>query len=79
MVVTGFRHCLLLPLLLVQLLLTGVCLAGDPFVFFDWEVSYITISPLGVKQQVALSLSLPFSLSGVCSCNMLGCCLSYDA
>ncbi|XP_040993783.1 monocopper oxidase-like protein SKU5 [Juglans microcarpa x Juglans regia] len=27
-------------------------LAGDPFVFFDWTVSYITASPLGVKQRV---------------------------
>ncbi|KAG2669758.1 hypothetical protein I3843_14G048200 [Carya illinoinensis] len=27
-------------------------LAGDPFVFFDWAVSYITASPLGVKQRV---------------------------
>ncbi|GFP91174.1 monocopper oxidase-like protein sku5 [Phtheirospermum japonicum] len=29
-----------------------VSLAGDPFVFYDWTVSYITASPLGVKQQV---------------------------
>ncbi|KAE8038081.1 hypothetical protein FH972_010625 [Carpinus fangiana] len=26
--------------------------AGDPFAFFDWTVSYITASPLGVKQRV---------------------------
>lgn len=26
--------------------------AEDPYVFFDWTVSYITASPLGVKQQV---------------------------
>ncbi|XP_076902393.1 monocopper oxidase-like protein SKU5 [Bidens hawaiensis] len=26
--------------------------AGDPFVHYDWTVSYITASPLGVKQQV---------------------------
>ncbi|KAJ4955406.1 hypothetical protein NE237_012189 [Protea cynaroides] len=26
--------------------------AGDPFVFYDWTVSYITASPLGVKQEV---------------------------
>ncbi|GKU85905.1 hypothetical protein SLEP1_g507 [Rubroshorea leprosula] len=27
-------------------------LAGDPYVFFDWTVSYVSASPLGVKQQV---------------------------
>ncbi|XP_015579710.1 monocopper oxidase-like protein SKU5 isoform X1 [Ricinus communis] len=27
-------------------------LAGDPYVFFDWTVSYLTGYPLGVKQQV---------------------------
>ncbi|KAF3957028.1 hypothetical protein CMV_017914 [Castanea mollissima] len=27
-------------------------LAGDPFVFYDWTVSYLTASPLGVKQKV---------------------------
>ncbi|TYI18629.1 hypothetical protein ES332_A07G105100v1 [Gossypium tomentosum] len=26
--------------------------AGDPYVFYDWTVSYITASPLGHKQQV---------------------------
>nr|DAD25457.1 TPA_asm: hypothetical protein HUJ06_026921 [Nelumbo nucifera] len=26
--------------------------AGDPFAYYDWKVSYITASPLGVKQQV---------------------------
>ncbi|RDY08874.1 Monocopper oxidase-like protein SKU5, partial [Mucuna pruriens] len=29
-----------------------VTFAGDPFVFFDWTVSYTTASPLGVKQKV---------------------------
>ncbi|EOY24422.1 Cupredoxin superfamily protein isoform 1 [Theobroma cacao] len=33
-------------------LLLGLCFAGDPFVFYDFEVSYITASPLGVPQQV---------------------------
>ncbi|KAL8170247.1 hypothetical protein V2J09_022051 [Rumex salicifolius] len=28
------------------------CYGEDPYVFFDWTVSYITASPLGVKQQV---------------------------
>ncbi|XP_057965105.1 monocopper oxidase-like protein SKU5 isoform X2 [Malania oleifera] len=26
--------------------------AADPFVFYDWRVSYITASPLGISQQV---------------------------
>ncbi|KAJ4951504.1 hypothetical protein NE237_028336 [Protea cynaroides] len=26
--------------------------AGDPFVYYDWKVSYITAAPLGVNQQV---------------------------
>ncbi|KAL8548857.1 hypothetical protein ACS0TY_007935 [Phlomoides rotata] len=34
------------------LLLIRVTLAGDPYVFYDWTVSYIAASPLGVKQQV---------------------------
>ncbi|XP_068665117.1 monocopper oxidase-like protein SKU5 [Aristolochia californica] len=29
-----------------------LALGGDPFAFFDWDVSYITTSPLGVNQQV---------------------------
>lgn len=29
-----------------------VTFAGDPFVFFDWTVSYTTASPFGVKQKV---------------------------
>ncbi|XWS38524.1 hypothetical protein CRYUN_Cryun19dG0138600 [Craigia yunnanensis] len=33
-------------------LLLGFCFAEDPFVFYDFEVSYITASPLGVPQQV---------------------------
>ncbi|KAK6141775.1 hypothetical protein DH2020_024483 [Rehmannia glutinosa] len=33
------------------LCLITVGLAGDPYVFYDWTVSYITASPLGVKQQ----------------------------
>ncbi|KAL0370962.1 UNVERIFIED_CONTAM: Monocopper oxidase-like protein SKU5 [Sesamum angustifolium] len=42
--------CLLCFCLLQSLIRVG--LAGDPFVFYDWTVSYITASPLGVKQQV---------------------------
>ncbi|KAG0462620.1 hypothetical protein HPP92_021096 [Vanilla planifolia] len=26
--------------------------SGDPYVYFEWDVSYISASPLGVKQQV---------------------------
>lgn len=33
-------------------------LAGDPFVYYDWTVSYTTASPLGVKQQVPFLPSL---------------------
>ncbi|KAL0734384.1 hypothetical protein Bca4012_010594 [Brassica carinata] len=33
-------------------LLSGYCLAGDPFVSYVFEVTYITASPLGVPQQV---------------------------
>ncbi|XP_078446165.1 monocopper oxidase-like protein SKU5 [Wolffia australiana] len=32
--------------------LLGCCLAEDPPVYFDWVVSYISIAPLGVKQEV---------------------------
>lgn len=27
-------------------------MAGDPYAFYDWGVSYVTAAPLGVKQQV---------------------------
>ncbi|GFQ04263.1 monocopper oxidase-like protein sks2 [Phtheirospermum japonicum] len=33
-------------------LVLGVCLGDDPFASFDFEFSYITVSPLGVPQQV---------------------------
>ncbi|XP_074558739.1 monocopper oxidase-like protein SKU5 [Curcuma longa] len=36
------------------------CFAEDPFAYFDWDVSYITASPLGVPQQViAISKQFP--------------------
>ncbi|XP_008235896.1 PREDICTED: monocopper oxidase-like protein SKU5 [Prunus mume] len=38
--------------LVILLCSLGVALGGDPYVFFDWTVSYITASPLGVEQQV---------------------------
>lgn len=37
-----------------------VTFAGDPFVFFDWTVSYTTASPLGVKQKVGFPSLLHF-------------------
>ncbi|XP_008447201.1 monocopper oxidase-like protein SKU5 isoform X1 [Cucumis melo] len=44
---------LLLPLsVFLFLCLRRNALAGDPFVFFDWTVSYISASPLGIKQKV---------------------------
>nr|GMC83137.1 monocopper oxidase-like protein SKU5 [Ipomoea batatas] len=39
-------------LLCISVLLLGLCSAEDPFAFYDFEVSYITASPLGVEQQV---------------------------
>ncbi|KAL5562217.1 hypothetical protein UlMin_031964 [Ulmus minor] len=40
-----------------QFVVTLLCsfnfaLAGDPYIFYDWTVSYINASPLGVKQKV---------------------------
>lgn len=34
-------------------------LATDPYAFFDWDVSYVTEAPLGVKQQASIFLALP--------------------
>ncbi|CAH9075360.1 unnamed protein product [Cuscuta epithymum] len=31
---------------------SALVLAGDPYVFYDWTVSYVAASPLGVKQKV---------------------------
>ncbi|XWS36943.1 hypothetical protein CRYUN_Cryun19dG0001100 [Craigia yunnanensis] len=33
-------------------LLSSLCFAEDPYVFYDFKLSYITVSPLGVPQQV---------------------------
>ncbi|KAB2636680.1 monocopper oxidase-like protein SKU5 [Pyrus ussuriensis x Pyrus communis] len=38
--------------LVIFLCSLGFGLGADPYVFYDWTVSYITASPLGVKQQV---------------------------
>ncbi|XP_031745205.1 monocopper oxidase-like protein SKU5 isoform X2 [Cucumis sativus] len=44
---------LLLPLsVFLFLCLKRYALASDPYVFFDWTVSYISASPLGLKQKV---------------------------
>lgn len=40
------------PSLLCFVLLSGVSFAADPFVSYDFKVSYLTASPLGVPQQV---------------------------
>ncbi|XP_073013598.1 monocopper oxidase-like protein SKU5 isoform X1 [Typha latifolia] len=44
------RLLCLLSCLLLQLL--DGSLGEDPFAYFDWEVSYVSASPLGVKQKV---------------------------
>ncbi|KAK8530844.1 hypothetical protein V6N12_013344 [Hibiscus sabdariffa] len=41
-----------LLLLLHIALLSTLCAADDPYVFYDFKLSYITISPLGVPQRV---------------------------
>jgi len=38
------------------------CFAADPYSFYNFEVSYITASPLGVPQQVSSSSSSSRSL-----------------
>ncbi|XP_060203022.1 monocopper oxidase-like protein SKU5 isoform X1 [Lycium barbarum] len=45
------NYCYLLFLSFL-LYLTTLCLAGDPYIHYEWTVSYIKASPLGVKQQV---------------------------
>ncbi|KAK4557943.1 hypothetical protein RGQ29_007614 [Quercus rubra] len=45
--------CSFLSVLLIHItLFVSLCYAADPFVNFEFEVSYITASPLGVPQQV---------------------------
>lgn len=48
MALFGYFSVLLLPICLFATFSS----AADPFAFFDFEVSYITASPLGVPQQV---------------------------
>lgn len=53
-----------------QVVLVGIlaCLnvlhieAEDPYMFFTWEVTYGTIYPLGIPQQVAFNLLLKFCM-----------------
>ncbi|KAH9745722.1 hypothetical protein KPL70_004184 [Citrus sinensis] len=42
--------CISFFFILVRLL--NGCFGGDPYVFYDWTISFITASPLGDKQQV---------------------------
>ncbi|XP_051192131.1 monocopper oxidase-like protein SKU5 [Lolium perenne] len=46
-----WRH-LALAVLTTVLAAPRPAMAGDPYAFFDWDVSYVTAAPLGVKQQV---------------------------
>ncbi|RZS09139.1 hypothetical protein BHM03_00040193 [Ensete ventricosum] len=56
-----------LPLLAVWALVMVVpCFAGDPYAYFDWDVSFITAAPLGVKQQVLSSVSSRLLLQCTC-------------
>ncbi|XP_020082109.1 monocopper oxidase-like protein SKU5 isoform X3 [Ananas comosus] len=36
----------------ILVLLVEGSLGGDPYAYFEWEVSYVSASPLGVKQEV---------------------------
>ena len=55
----------LAPLLAVAFL-AAAAQAADPFAFFDWDVSYITASPLGVPQQVRPSSSATTTSPQLC-------------
>lgn len=55
-------------------LLATLSSAADPFVSYDFEVSYITASPLGVPQQVSfLDLFLHFTFVSLSSFFHVGC------
>ncbi|PIA50123.1 hypothetical protein AQUCO_01300695v1 [Aquilegia coerulea] len=48
----------------------SLCFAGDPFVYYDWEVHYKNISPLGVPTQViAINNQFPGPLVNVTTNN----------
>ena len=42
---------------LCTMLVVKICVAEDPTFYFDWDISYITVAPLGVKQRVYLFAS----------------------
>ncbi|TKY49857.1 Monocopper oxidase protein SKS1 [Spatholobus suberectus] len=64
MVLSGFS------LLLHIALLSRLCFGGDPTVFTDLRVSYTTVSPLGVPQQViAINRNFPGPLINVTTNN----------
>ncbi|OEL22590.1 Monocopper oxidase-like protein SKU5 [Dichanthelium oligosanthes] len=44
----------LLALAATLLLALRPAVATDPYAFFDWDVSYVTAAPLGVKQQASI-------------------------
>lgn len=52
-------------------LFSSLCFAEDDTIFYDFKVSYITASPLGVPQQVHLFLS-GLLLFGLKSCKNSG-------
>lgn len=73
MALNGLATAVLLLLVHIGLLL-GSCNADDPFVFYDFKVSYITASPLGVPQQVCAQIScsvFPVSISFVLHLSVL--------
>lgn len=59
----SFVHIALLP---------SLCFAADPTIFYDFRFSYITVSPLGVPQQVHL-LTLSHTLLVFCFSSFAGC------
>ncbi|KAI3986439.1 hypothetical protein MKX01_037721 [Papaver californicum] len=60
----------LLTLLLFSISLTTLCNAEDPTVYLNWEVKYITVAPLGVKQQViAINKEFPGPIVNVTTNN----------
>ncbi|KAF8672490.1 hypothetical protein HU200_049704 [Digitaria exilis] len=52
----------LLALLVVATTLVALrpAVATDPYAFFDWDVSYVTAAPLGVKQQASQAFNFFF-------------------
>lgn len=52
-VVAGRAAALVVVLLLMAAAAAApLCCANDPTAYFNWDVSYVTASPLGVPQQV---------------------------